>query len=388
MEADRTAAILKAAAALRGKSGNNNGSSNSNGASSGSAPPSNQATPGGSNSNSAPAPPLATSTVARTGIQISGTNIPILNSRQTGASATSTSYSSGSSTAANGSGSGPSKRSYGASSVPGPSGHYRAANSGMSTYSRASPTTSSSLPTNTTSASSATPGSTSTAKANTTSSIIVNAKKQKQNPVLKHIRGVGYYMDDIVPDFITGHNSCALFLSIKYHNIHKEYIYKRIQQLNKAFEHRVLLVLVDVDNPAAALLELDIISLRAGLQMIITWNMEEAGKYLVLLKQLENASATGISGQKKESYKEQLIEVMNRISRSSINKTDAVTLVANFGSLKNAILDGGDNVELIHGWGSTKAKVFRDAINEPFINHRQYDMKPYKSESQVDSELP
>lgn len=43
-----------------------------------------------------------------------------------------------------------------------------------------------------------------------------------------------------------GKTTCALFLSLKYHNLKPDYIHERLKLLGKSYELRVLLVLVDM----------------------------------------------------------------------------------------------------------------------------------------------
>ena len=60
----------------------------------------------------------------------------------------------------------------------------------------------------------------------------------------------------MTPDFIMASNRCALFLSCKYHNLHPQYIHKRIAELRKDFDLRVLLclVVVDIQDDASTIL--------------------------------------------------------------------------------------------------------------------------------------
>lgn len=44
---------------------------------------------------------------------------------------------------------------------------------------------------------------------------VLVSHKQKGNPVLKHIANVRKEFSDIVPDYMIGANSCALFLSLR-----------------------------------------------------------------------------------------------------------------------------------------------------------------------------
>ena len=74
-------------------------------------------------------------------------------------------------------------------------------------------------------------------------SLLVNPK-QRGNPILRSITNVPWEYEDIVPDYQMGATSCALFLSLRYHNLNPDYIHERLKLLGKNFELRVLLVQV------------------------------------------------------------------------------------------------------------------------------------------------
>jgi DNA excision repair protein ERCC-1 len=44
---------------------------------------------------------------------------------------------------------------------------------------------------------------------------VVVSRRQAGNPLLKHIRNVRWTWGDIVPDYLLGATSCALFLSLR-----------------------------------------------------------------------------------------------------------------------------------------------------------------------------
>ncbi|XP_017600473.1 PREDICTED: DNA excision repair protein ERCC-1, partial [Corvus brachyrhynchos] len=69
---------------------------------------------------------------------------------------------------------------------------------------------------------------------------------QRGNPVLKFIRNVPWEFGDIVPDYVLGQSSCALFLSLRYHHLNPDYIHERLRSLGRSFGLQVLLVQVDV----------------------------------------------------------------------------------------------------------------------------------------------
>jgi DNA excision repair protein ERCC-1 len=78
-------------------------------------------------------------------------------------------------------------------------------------------------------------------------SIIVSAR-QRGNPILKSIRLVPWeFSDTIVPDYILGLRSAALYLSLRYHTLNPNYVHERLKLLGpKSFELRILLVQVDI----------------------------------------------------------------------------------------------------------------------------------------------
>nr|XP_054105599.1 DNA excision repair protein ERCC-1 isoform X8 [Callithrix jacchus] len=78
------------------------------------------------------------------------------------------------------------------------------------------------------------------------SNSIIVSPRQRGNPVLKFVRNVPWEFGDVIPDYVLGQSTCALFLSLRYHNLHPDYIHERLQNLGKNFALRVLLIQVDV----------------------------------------------------------------------------------------------------------------------------------------------
>ncbi|XP_026684264.1 DNA excision repair protein ERCC-1 [Diaphorina citri] len=118
--------------------------------------------------------------------------------------------------------------------------------------------------------------------------ILVNPR-QKGNPLLKHIGKVPWeYDDSIIPDYVMGRTTCALFLSIKYHALKPDYIADRIKALGKLYELRVLLVMVDSKDPHHALKYLTRVCLLCDLTLMLAWSPEEAGEMIETYKVFEN----------------------------------------------------------------------------------------------------
>ncbi|KAL1873109.1 hypothetical protein VTK73DRAFT_1114 [Phialemonium thermophilum] len=195
------------------------------------------------------------------------------------------------------------------------------------------------------------------------SSILVSPR-QKGNPVLACLRSIPWEYSDIPADYGLGLTTCALFLSLKYHRLHPEYIYTRIRNLQGKYNLRILLTLVDIPNHEDSLRELSKASLVNNVTIILCWSAAEAARYLELYKSYEHANFTAIKGQQPTTYAEKLVEFVTVPRR--INKADAVALVSTFGSLRNAINADPEQIAAVSGWGERKVKSWCRAVGEPF----------------------
>jgi DNA excision repair protein ERCC-1 len=152
--------------------------------------------------------------------------------------------------------------------------------------------------------------------------------------------------------------------SLKYHRLHPEYIYTRIRNLQGKYNLRILLTLVDIPNHEDSIRELSKTSVVNNVTVILCWSAAEAARYLELYKSYENANFSAIRGQQSSNYADKLVEFVT-VPRS-LNKSDAVALVANFGSLKNAINAEPEQLSMMSGWGGVKVKRWTAAVEEPF----------------------
>ena len=195
------------------------------------------------------------------------------------------------------------------------------------------------------------------------SSVLVSPR-QKGNPILNSIKAMPWEYSDIPADYVLGTTTCALFLSLKYHRLHPEYIYGRIKQLQGRYNLRLLLTMVDIQNHEESIKELSKTSLINNVTIILCWSAQEAGRYLELYKQFEHAAPTSIKAHQATSYADRITEFIT--TPRSINKTDAVSLVSSFGSIRTAINARPEEVALVAGWGEKKVQRWCTSVREPF----------------------
>ncbi|KAK6530861.1 Excision repair cross-complementation group 1 [Arthrobotrys megalospora] len=195
------------------------------------------------------------------------------------------------------------------------------------------------------------------------SSIIVNTR-QKGNPLLPYIKNTPWEYGDIPADYLPNPRTAMLFLSLKYHRLHPEYIYTRIKSLGQAYALRVVLVLVDTEQHPDALKELTKAGIIHNLTIMLAWSPAEAGRYVELYKALENTPATMIKERQKEDYMSRVEDVVTAVK--GVNKTDALGLIMMFGSMRAAVNASEEQVGLVPGWGEKKTRRWCVAVRENF----------------------
>uniref|UniRef100_A0A8C9B457 ERCC excision repair 1, endonuclease non-catalytic subunit n=1 Tax=Prolemur simus TaxID=1328070 RepID=A0A8C9B457_PROSS len=173
------------------------------------------------------------------------------------------------------------------------------------------------------------------------SNSIIVSPRQRGNPVLKFVRNVPWEFGDVIPDYVLGQSTCALFLSLRYHNLHPDYIHERLQSLGKNFALRVLLIQVDVKDPQQALKELAKMCILADCTLVLAWSPEEAGRYLETYKAYEQKPADLLLEKLEQDF----------VSRS----------------LEQLIAASREDLALCPGLGPQKARRLFDVLHEPFL---------------------
>nr|POE71390.1 mating-type switching protein swi10 [Quercus suber] len=198
----------------------------------------------------------------------------------------------------------------------------------------------------------------------TSGASIIVSPRQKGNPILSNIKSLPWEYGDIPADYVVGVTTCALFLSLKYHRLHPEYIYTRIKNLQGKYNLRVVLVMVDIQNHEESLRELSKTSLINNVTLVLCWSAAEGGRYLELFKTYENAAPTSIKQHQSTAYSDRMVDFIT--TPRSINKTDAVALVSQFGTIRTAVNARHEEVGQIAGWGEKKVQRWCASVSEPF----------------------
>lgn len=204
------------------------------------------------------------------------------------------------------------------------------------------------------------------------------SKSQTGNPLLEYL--TIYQMNSKIKDvdYVINSKCIALFLSLRYHKLHPEYIYNKLKKItyNNEDTLRVLLLYVDIEDFQDTIRELDKLCLFNKLTLILAWTNEQCANYLQNLKSVEKeASKRIIQGNRTKDedvignegkYLERVIDTISSIK--SISQSDAKSLLIKFGSMKGIIEANADDLPNIQGLGQLKVDRLLKTFNDPFKN--------------------
>lgn len=195
-------------------------------------------------------------------------------------------------------------------------------------------------------------------------SAMVVSRRQQGNPVLKHLKHVRWQFGDIVPDYLLGASSCALFLSLRFHALHPDYLSQRIRELQMAFRLRIVLCHLDTEDPARPLHAIMKACSAARCALVCAWSPQECARYLETFKAYEHRPADAILGRIERDYHARLSAALTSVR--GVNRSDVISMGTTLGSLSAVLRAPRDALEGCAGIGPTKARRLFAAFHEPF----------------------
>ena len=188
------------------------------------------------------------------------------------------------------------------------------------------------------------------------------APSQRRNPLLQFIRQVKWkVMGGFAADYQMGPSSSAYFLSLQYHILYPDYIYRRTALRKKKTSLTVLLCLVDIEDSDSPIKKLSKMCFDSDMTMICCWSNEEAARYLEIFKAYHGKSTASIEKPEEKTYLAQVSRVLTLVR--SVNKSDVLTLITTFGSIAGIASASVEELLLCPGLGEKKAKAVHAAFH-------------------------
>ncbi|KAI9608225.1 hypothetical protein KEM48_003358 [Puccinia striiformis f. sp. tritici PST-130] len=195
--------------------------------------------------------------------------------------------------------------------------------------------------------------------------IIVN-KRQQGNPVLTLIKSVPWEFGETISDYQLNQTTGSLFLSLKYHRLHPDYLDTRLKELNKAYDLKILLCLCDSDDHELVLKDITKTCMINEFTLMVGWSNSEIARYIQLFKSFEKRPPDLIKEKIDDDYISKLTSVLTTVR--GLNKTDVLTLATNFRSFRQIVEASPSELALCPGLGEKKVKRLLEAFNSDFRN--------------------
>ena len=205
---------------------------------------------------------------------------------------------------------------------------------------------------------------------------------QRENSIVRCIKQVPWCFADSQPlidgllgyDFRMTSAAGALFLSLKYHMLYREYIVGRMKDCDRssATKVKVLLVFADVDDTTPGgsteieLKQVTMIAMGYGFTVLVAWTKEEAARYLETFTAFEKKGADSIKEHTsaETDFHARATEILTSIK--SVNSTDAANLLKRFGTFAALVNASMDELGMCPGIGPSKVKRLYDSFHKPF----------------------
>ena len=185
-------------------------------------------------------------------------------------------------------------------------------------------------------------------------------------------------------DYILSDTCGALFLSLRYHLLHPEYLLRRLKELSPHFALRLVLLLVDSEDAERTVLEVTRTTALHDVTLILAWSVPEAARYLETFRAYARKPADMIKERSDGAFTSLLAECLTIVR--PLNKTDVATLHSTFGSLHAMMHASAEELALCPGLGERKVSRLRDAFLEPFVPRRaRASMQPAEPSEAADA---
>lgn len=124
-------------------------------------------------------------------------------------------------------------------------------------------------------------------------------------------------------------------------------------------------MLVNDENNLPALQELNRIAFMHEYTLIQAWSNIECARYIETFKAYEGKSTASIQERVESEFLPKVTSILTTVR--SVNRTDAVTLLDMFGSLRG--ISRASQEDLLHcpGVGDKKGQRIYEAFHEPFV---------------------
>jgi DNA excision repair protein ERCC-1 len=190
------------------------------------------------------------------------------------------------------------------------------------------------------------------------------SKLQKGNPVIPVLESGAEveFIESSVADYTIGKDIAVLFLTLKFHRQHPDYLSGRLREFRGSFPVRILLFLINDENPDRIISRLTSICCANNMNMVLAFDYEEASRWLLTIYHTQDSAIDELKATN-ETPLEIATDALNAIGPS---KREADALLGSFPTLADILLAPREVLEKSSSLRDKKINSFLAVVNEPF----------------------
>jgi DNA excision repair protein ERCC-1 len=189
------------------------------------------------------------------------------------------------------------------------------------------------------------------------------SKRQEKNPLIPLLSvAQSEWSDTTVADYSIGRDIAVLFLTLKYHRLHPEYLSTRIRDFRGSFPVRILLFLINDENPDQIISKLTVLSIANNMNLMLAFDYEEAARWIISLYTTQDAPVDDLKASN-ETMHEIAVDSLNALGTS---KKEAESLLTELPSLGEIICSSKETLRKSCVLSDKKVDNFLAAVEEPF----------------------
>lgn len=190
--------------------------------------------------------------------------------------------------------------------------------------------------------------------------ILIN-KVQQNNKVIEYLHpGTYEWSTDISCDFAIKNQIGVLYLSLKFHREHQNYIKTRLAANNDYFPVNILLLVSSSENDSSQINELTQLCITHNITVVLAFNTEESARWIQSMYQTQNSTLESL----KTEDEANIDTAINALHCLGVSHKEAEALLLKFGSLEKCLNATQSSIAEI--LSPEKAKNFCAKIQAPF----------------------
>jgi DNA excision repair protein ERCC-1 len=189
------------------------------------------------------------------------------------------------------------------------------------------------------------------------------SRRQQGNPMIPVLESGAevVFADSSAADYTIGKDLAVLFLTLKYHRQHPDYLGERLRDFRGGFPVRLLLFLVNDENPDRVISRLTSVVMANNANLVLAFTYEEAARWLLMLY---NTQDTGVDDLRaiNESHAETATEALHGLGFS---RREAEAMLRAFPTVAELLLAPREAIAKAAVVSEKKVDLFIEMITKP-----------------------